>query len=522
MRAPRGEAAASLRLEVRWSGGWGQFGESLAALCAPQPRLPAGPAAFSLLRIGRRWLIRGLLASAGLHLLVATLPLPEFLTRAPAPPPAFSRIRIEYDLKWAAHSKVLPPLAPTARLKPTRPRTPKAPRPAARPELSPPQVIASLPAEPNHPRQTLLTESGLESARLRADDIRLPNLVIPPAPRAAPLPTVDLSELRLAPALSVLPGAPPASRLKKASEVSLAQGRVENLYPKLAVLPAAPALEESASPADGSDSSLPGILALSAQPGSPAPVLELPEANLRARFSTGASPGSSQPAELPAAIPELEESPSPAEVNFAAAEMFVAYAGPVPPGPAVVGPPEPPAESAPAGLAPGTGEETPRRPGESPEARAEQLLGGLRPGSGLARTSVPHVYTVLINMPNLTSSTGSWVLRFSEVGEASSSAPGGAANGFALEAPVPVKKVDPPYPGPARQARLEGSVVLYGVIRADGRVESVRVVRSVHELLDQSAVAAFQRWRFQPGRKNGAPVDLEVVVEIPFRLTRLF
>jgi outer membrane biosynthesis protein TonB len=40
--------------------------------------------------------------------------------------------------------------------------------------------------------------------------------------------------------------------------------------------------------------------------------------------------------------------------------------------------------------------------------------------------------------------------------------------------------------------------------------------------VDASAVAAFQRWIFQPGRKNGAPIALEVVVEIPFRLQSLF
>jgi TonB family protein len=48
------------------------------------------------------------------------------------------------------------------------------------------------------------------------------------------------------------------------------------------------------------------------------------------------------------------------------------------------------------------------------------------------------------------------------------------------------------------------------------------VVRSVYGPLDERAVAAFQRWRFEPGRKNGAPIPLEVVVEIPFRLTQLF
>ena len=41
-------------------------------------------------------------------------------------------------------------------------------------------------------------------------------------------------------------------------------------------------------------------------------------------------------------------------------------------------------------------------------------------------------------------------------------------------------------------------------------------------LRTRSAKGTFQRWQFEPGRKNGAPVALEVVVEIPFRLSRLF
>jgi len=85
-----------------------------------------------------------------------------------------------------------------------------------------------------------------------------------------------------------------------------------------------------------------------------------------------------------------------------------------------------------------------------------------------------------------------------------------------------VKKVDPGYPAEARREKIEGTVFLYGVIRPDGSVDNVQVVRSVSDSIDQQAVAAFQRWRFDPGRKNGAPIPLEVVVEIPFRLTQLF
>ncbi len=151
------------------------------------------------------------------------------------------------------------------------------------------------------------------------------------------------------------------------------------------------------------------------------------------------------------------------------------------------------------------------------------MLSGIQAGNRpLDSAGVPRVYTIYITMPNLTSQASSWVLRFSEQGPASHTAAGGAANGFLLEAPLAIKKVDPRYLAPARRARIEGVVVLYGVIRADGGVENIQVVRSLDESLDASAVEAFRRWVFEPGRKNGLPVPLEVVVEIPFRLARLF
>ncbi|MFQ5818326.1 MAG: energy transducer TonB, partial [Terriglobia bacterium] len=152
-------------------------------------------------------------------------------------------------------------------------------------------------------------------------------------------------------------------------------------------------------------------------------------------------------------------------------------------------------------------------------ALMEGISPGTHPGAG---APWQRVYTIYINMPNLTSQTGSWVLLFAELGDWSSTAAGGAGDGYPLSAPVPIKKVDPKYPAAARRSRVEGTVSLYAIIRPDGSVQNVEVVRSLHALLDQSAVAAFRRWHFQPGHKNGQAVPLEVVVEIPFRLNKLF
>ena len=70
--------------------------------------------------------------------------------------------------------------------------------------------------------------------------------------------------------------------------------------------------------------------------------------------------------------------------------------------------------------------------------------------------------------------------------------------------------------------KVEGLVVLHAIIRKDGRVERIEVLRSLDPRLDERAVEALGRWEFQPATRNGAPVDLEAVVHIPFVLPRAY
>jgi TonB family protein len=127
-----------------------------------------------------------------------------------------------------------------------------------------------------------------------------------------------------------------------------------------------------------------------------------------------------------------------------------------------------------------------------------------------------HVYTLHINMPNLTSASGSWVLNFAELNE---STPGSYMNPGAadLAGPVPLRKVDPKYPPELRTSHVDGEVVLYAIIRKDGSVDSIQLVHSVDPHLDANAMEALAQWKFSPAQKHGEPVDLEAVVHIPFR-----
>jgi len=123
-------------------------------------------------------------------------------------------------------------------------------------------------------------------------------------------------------------------------------------------------------------------------------------------------------------------------------------------------------------------------------------------------------YEMALNMPNLNSSTGSWVIRFAELDA-------GRKEGELL-APVATEKSDPGYPLELIRANVHGMVTLYAVIHADGKVGDIRVLNSPDERLDSFAAKALARWKFVPAVRAGKPVALEAVVVIPFRVRRSF
>lgn len=118
-------------------------------------------------------------------------------------------------------------------------------------------------------------------------------------------------------------------------------------------------------------------------------------------------------------------------------------------------------------------------------------------------------YSMQLNMPNLTSAAGSWIIRFAELND--------DHHAGDLSTPVVTDKVDPAYPADLAREQVEGTVILYAVIHADGTVGDVRVLQSLHQELDANAMRALGRWHFRPATKNGVPVDLEAVVRIPFK-----
>jgi len=122
-------------------------------------------------------------------------------------------------------------------------------------------------------------------------------------------------------------------------------------------------------------------------------------------------------------------------------------------------------------------------------------------------------YSMSLNMPNLSSAGGSWIIHFAQLDD--------DATKGEVTAPVAMTKVDPAYPAELMRDGVEGTVVLYAVIHKDGSVGEVRVLRGLQGRLDENARLALSRWRFRPGTKNGQAVDLEAVVQIPYKVGRL-
>ena len=75
----------------------------------------------------------------------------------------------------------------------------------------------------------------------------------------------------------------------------------------------------------------------------------------------------------------------------------------------------------------------------------------------------------------------------------------------------------PVYPPLARQARIQGNVVLHAIIDKDGRVGELQVI-SGHPLLVQSALEAVKNWRYQPTQLNGEPVEVDTTITVSFVL----
>jgi TonB family protein len=86
-----------------------------------------------------------------------------------------------------------------------------------------------------------------------------------------------------------------------------------------------------------------------------------------------------------------------------------------------------------------------------------------------------------------------------------------------VTAPRIKRAPDPAYSRFARAAKKQGTIVLWGVVQEDGKMHDMRIVRRLGFGLEEEAVKAIETWEFQPGRKAGQPVPVQLNIEINFR-----
>jgi TonB family protein len=398
------------------------------------------------------------------------------------------------------------------------------------------QSILSVPPDADNRSQTIVTPPQIKLSQ----DLPLPNLVAAmplrptvslsetlrsvagmtapalPANVVAPAPEIESGEARRhvgAPQAAVVEPAPDmnAVSIRRLSDINIAHSDAVAPAPQLAlaerravasvplgnaggtVVPPPPSMQGKANSNPGG-----GMIALGIHPIEPGAPIQPPAGNRRGTFA--ANPEGKTGA---AGTPErVAGGPQAAHSNGGAKG--------IPPGLVVGAPPK--AGSGGSGDASLIANATPPRVGSIPATSVSRTS----PKATEIEKQVfgdRKFYSMTLNLPNLNSEGGSWVIHFAERADDESKGE--------LAAPVATQEVHPAYPTELMRHNVQGTVTLYAVIHHDGSVGEVRVLRGVDDRLDEYACHALAQWRFRPATKNGSPIDLEAVVVIPFHPIRV-
>ena len=526
-------------LDIAWGSFHQGIGSSLGVLFSKWPvsKKSAIEGFFKYCWIEGRLPRRALIAAALWHVVFFVLPYPNLPARA-----HHNSAFDNFELSWSGPINDLPLLdmkAPrperklTSRSEPEKPRAPEGAE-----AFHPRQHIFSDPVHPNHPRQTLINSAAPpEPPKILPS---MPNIVHiqdmpgPARPRLviskeelaklhpkhrriatvtnAPTPEVPVFEQKPGDLAMIA-----TTRGPTRPKLELNAGAAPRIAQKAETGNAAPAPDVGATQIAGANGNSSTLIALSAAPAPPAPVAP-PQGNLAARVSIspeGKKPG--VPGGSPVATPGANGAPSSAATgvgnNAGTGPMDVSIRGGNPPAnkgtsglsatPKISAPtphtlitrPEPHADDEPVRTGP------PNFTALPPGAKPEQIFASKR------------IYKMQIEMPNLNSATGSWILNFTEL-RTDPNAP--RAPSADLNGPSPIRKVDPKYPPTLINEHVEGEVVLYAVIRRDGSVDSIQLVLGVDDELDKNAMNALSQWKFRPATRQGEPVELEAIIHIPF------
>jgi protein TonB len=84
--------------------------------------------------------------------------------------------------------------------------------------------------------------------------------------------------------------------------------------------------------------------------------------------------------------------------------------------------------------------------------------------------------------------------------------------------PEEIDRVVPRYPAAARVRGVGGRVVIRGIVRRDGRIDNVEIIKDQPLGLGDAAREAVQQWRFRPATYRGEPIDVYYTVTVNFKL----
>ncbi len=87
-----------------------------------------------------------------------------------------------------------------------------------------------------------------------------------------------------------------------------------------------------------------------------------------------------------------------------------------------------------------------------------------------------------------------------------------------LTPPKATHTVPPDYSEKARKARVQGVVGLRVVVTSEGKIGDVTIVKKLNPELDEKAVEAVHKWKFEPATKDGQPVAVQINVDMQFAL----
>jgi TonB family protein len=421
-------------------------------------------------------------------------------------------------LYYDYRKKKLPDVTPEKRTEPSK-------KPRAK-QFSPRTVVAA-PPKPDSSKQMIFTPAPKIELK---QDIAAPDLIVKTITPVILQPPPKPSKAFKAPAQPAKQQAPqrPAVITTEAPRIDLANSQSAN---PLNVPAAPPKLAKMFVPPP----------AAAAKPGA-APVISAPAPSM-------SSPAASSQVALPETADTLLAPPPPAPVATPGnGKVDIAVANLNPPESAKPvlpegkragefskapekGPPATGAETTAALTVPdltirGTGTNTPVKAPEEPPPTTTVLYSErvrnipttglsvpLRPANRMIPAAIDsrfqgrNVYTIVIPIENMPAYSGDWIMWFASKDSAAGGNP-------IVRAPVPFRKIEKA--GNEQRGRSGQRVQVSATLGANGKLTGISVITGAIPGLAEAAIQDIASWEFKPATRNGMPVEVDVVIEIPF------